>query len=578
MKLKGLKNRAYNIYYNTHTVAGIAISFALFVIFYAGSFSLFRHDIVRWENPNARIESPEEVNVDRTLAAVEAHYEGFAEAEAFTVRMPSEESPFVKFYGAEYVEEAENEDKAESKEENKAKDENTTGEEVKEEEKQKEYISAFINVDQDYHLTDHEESETTIGNTLYRLHYFGQIPVIGLFLSGFVALFFLFASITGIMIHWRNIATRFYAFVIEGKWKRIWSNAHTVLGVIGFPFQIAYGLTGAFFGLLTLLLAPSAFILFGGDTDKIVETVNPAAAIKIDKDAPEAEHASLQSYYLQVKDMYPDVKISNVRAFNHGRADGYAMFFLDDGRTINGTGQVVYALNSGQILYHKPPSESSYAEAVLNVISKLHFANFGGLPLRIIYFILAMITCFMILSGVLLWQEARNSKAYTDKQRRFHHRVTKVYLAITLGLFPATAIIFIANKLVPMEWAGRTTYVDTAFFLSWLLLIIAGLFWNNFRKLNRNYLRIGGLLSLLVPVANGVITGDWVWKTLASAQWYVASVDIFWMMTGLTALGVALFVDTSEPPKKAVKVKSKERIVVPKMQVEPAMVNYKKTK
>ncbi|MEM6698527.1 MAG: PepSY-associated TM helix domain-containing protein, partial [Bacteroidota bacterium] len=511
MKLKGLKNRAYNIYYNTHTVAGIAISFALFVIFYAGSFSLFRHDIVRWENPNARIESPEEVNIDHTLAAVEAHYEDFAEAEVFTVRMPSEESPFVKFYGAELTELEEVESKnGEDIEKEDEKSENNEGGETKETEEaqeKKEYFSSYINVDENYHLTDYEESETTIGNTIYRLHYFGQIPVIGLFLSGFVALFFLFASITGLLIHWRNITTRFYAFVIEGKWKRIWSNAHTVLGVIGFPFQIAYGLTGAFFGLLTLLLAPSAFILFGGDTDKIVATVNPAAAIEIDKDAPEADHASLQSYYLQVKALYPNTNISSVRAFNHGREDGYAVFFLDDGRTINGTGQVIYALNSGEILYHKAPTESSYAEAVVNVISKLHFANFGGLPLRIIYFILAMITCFMILSGVLLWQEARNSKAYTDKQRRFHHRVTKVYLAICLGLFPATAIIFIANKAVPMDLAGRVTYVDAAFFISWLLLIIAGLFWNNFKKLNRNYLQIGGVLSLFVPVANGVVTG-----------------------------------------------------------------------
>ncbi|MEN0046102.1 MAG: PepSY-associated TM helix domain-containing protein, partial [Bacteroidota bacterium] len=554
MKLKGLKNRAYNIYYNTHTVAGIAISFALFVIFYAGSFSLFRHDIVRWENPNARIESPEEVNIDHTLAAVEAHYEDFAEAEVFTVRMPSEESPFVKFYGAELTELEEVESKnGEDIEKEDEKSENNEGGETKETEEaqeKKEYFSSYINVDENYHLTDHEESETTIGNTIYRLHYFGQIPVIGLFLSGFVALFFLFASITGLLIHWRNITTRFYAFVIEGKWKRIWSNAHTVLGVIGFPFQIAYGLTGAFFGLLTLLLAPSAFILFGGDTDKIVATVNPAAAIEIDKDAPEADHASLQSYYLQVKALYPNTNISSVRAFNHGREDGYAVFFLDDGRTINGTGQVIYALNSGEILYHKAPTESSYAEAVVNVISKLHFANFGGLPLRIIYFILAMITCFMILSGVLLWQEARNSKAYTDKQRRFHHRVTKVYLAISLGLFPATAIIFIANKAVPMDLAGRVTYVDAAFFISWLLLIITGLFWNNFKKLNRNYLQIGGVLSLLIPVANGIVTDDWFWKTLANAQWYVASVDIFWMMTGVTALVVTLFIDTSKREQK----------------------------
>ncbi|MEM6697237.1 MAG: hypothetical protein AAF599_02485, partial [Bacteroidota bacterium] len=76
----------------------------------------------------------------------------------------------------------------------------------------------------------------------------------------------------------------------------------------------------------------------------------------------------------------------------------------------------------------------------------------------------------------------------------------------------------------------------------------------------------------------GVVTRDWVWKTLANAQWYVASVDIFWMMTGVTALVVTLFIDTSKPEQKVKRAKRKERIVVPEVQIEPAMVNFNKGK
>ncbi|GAA6770597.1 hypothetical protein AAGS39_13420 [Flavobacterium sp. CGRL2] len=44
-----MNNRHYNIYFHTHTVSGIVISVVLFVIFFAGSFSFFRDDIINWE-------------------------------------------------------------------------------------------------------------------------------------------------------------------------------------------------------------------------------------------------------------------------------------------------------------------------------------------------------------------------------------------------------------------------------------------------------------------------------------------------------------------------------------------------
>ena len=45
-----------------------------------------------------------------------------------------------------------------------------------------------------------------------------------------------------------------YAFSTEGKWKQIWTQAHTILGVVGFPFQLVYGVTGALFGISLLFL------------------------------------------------------------------------------------------------------------------------------------------------------------------------------------------------------------------------------------------------------------------------------------------------------------------------------------
>ncbi|MEO0341130.1 MAG: hypothetical protein AAF242_18190, partial [Bacteroidota bacterium] len=125
-----------------------------------------------------------------------------------------------------------------------------------------------------------------------------------------------------------------------------------------------------------------------------------------------------------------------------------------------------------------------------------------------------------------------------DRQRRFHHRITKAYLAITLSLFPAIAIIFLANKWVPMEMEQRVFYVNAFFFSGWLLLTIIGLFWDSYKRINRNYLLLGGILGLLVPISNGLVTGDWIWSTLANGQYFVFAVDFTWFLASGFALTV----------------------------------------
>jgi uncharacterized iron-regulated membrane protein len=521
MKLKALPKRAHNIFFHTHTVTGIVTSAALFIIFYTGAFALFRHELLRWENPQARFEAPAAVDFSRVLSSIKAANPAFAEAEHFSLRLPNEMVPYVQFFGAEQSEDG-----------------------------SPRRFKALINTAADYQVTLSSGPATTVGETLYELHFFGQLPG-GEYLSGFIAVFLLFAILTGVLIHWKNLLQKFYAFTVRGKWKQIWTNAHTVLGIIGLPFQVVYAVTGALFGLLTLLLVPSAFILFGGDTQAVLGAVRPESAIPLREDAPKIDHASLDKYYERVRKQLPGIPVSVITVRHHSRSDGIASFYFDDEMSIGGTGQLTFALNSGEVVSQNLPGESSYTKSVLNIITKLHFGTFGGLLLKGIYFILAMITCFMLLSGVLLWQQARNNKNYTDKQQRFHHRVTKANLAVCLSLFPATSLLFLANKLLPMELAERVFYVNAVFFIGWLLLTLLGLRWNDFRKLNLNYLRLGAIAALAIPIVNGLVTGDWLWKTFASGQYYVGSVDVFWLMAGLAAIGAKSAIQKTKSAPKA---------------------------
>jgi uncharacterized iron-regulated membrane protein len=534
MKLKGLGTRAYNALFHTHTVAGIVISFALFVVFYAGAFALFRHEIVQWENPDMRQALKQDVSLDEAIAKVNEVFD-LDFHEITNVYFPTKHSPVVYVYGARH-------------------DTDTTTERM----------AAYVNLD-DMSVQNVREPLTTVGDTIYHLHFFDQIPArIGLYLAGFVSLFFLFSVITGLLIHWRNLLTKFYGFVKEAKWKVIWTNAHTVLGVIGLPFQVIYAVTGAFFGLLTLILLPSVLLIYDGDSSKVFEKVQPQLGIEVEENAPVAQHITLTELSKLIAKKYPEFQIVRAQLRNYGREDAVATLQIDDHRGMLSSGTISMSMKDGQILdkYSIYPNQKSYSNAVTDYIFKLHFATFEGPFIKVLYFILSMITCFMIISGVLIWRTARDNAQYSLKQRMFHHRVTKWYLSICLSMFPAFAIIFLANKLVPMDMPGRVGLVNQIFFLSWLGLTIVGYFWNKYSQQNRNFLIIGGFLSLLVPVVNGLSTGGWIWNMWGQYP-SVVYVDVFWLLAGMTALYVSFFVlkvkRTSDIPEAIMPTKSSKK-------------------
>jgi len=521
MKLKALKPRLHNAMFHTHTVSGIVISFALFVCFYAGAIAPFLSEMYQWENPEARIEAIDasSVDYDRIASEMIANYEEFDAEAGFGMRPPTAAKPIIQLYGRK-----------------------------KTEDDSFERFNATIDPSTYEVVSTGDRPKTHMGQTIYELHFFNQIPVVGYYLSGFVAFFFLFAIITGLLTHWKNIVNKFYAFTTVGKWKQIWTNGHTVLGMITLPFQAIYAFTGALLGLSILLLAPSAYLLFNGDTNEIVKIVRPDISVANDDEAKVVDSPyHLNDVYNQVHARYPDHEVTVLFARNYMKEDGTISARLDDHKGLSGDGSFVFKSRTGELISEIKPYEKSYTIALYPILIKLHYVTYGGIFLKIIYFILAMTTCFIISSGVMIWYTARNKPMYTLKQRRFHHRVTKVYLALTQGLFPAIAIIFLANKIVPMDLPNRVVYVNGAFFLGWLTLILIGLRWNNLSKLNQNYLTIGGALGLLIPIANGIVTGDWIWKTLMAGDFHVFSVDFSWIMAG----GFALYLGRYVLPRRA---------------------------
>ena len=529
--------RSYNIIFHTHTVSGIVISVALYVIFFAGSFSFFRDEIVNWERGHTVATLDEiDLNIDDFLQDLGNDYDLYGR-DIGLYHYYNERSVGISLSGSK---------------------DSTATEEAR--------IGAFYYMDTYDKSTSTYQNAYTLGEFLYRLHFFAQIPYpVGYYISGFVAFFFLFAILTGIIVHWKKIISAFYVFRPWAKLKTIWTDAHTALGLIGFPFQLVYALTGAFFMLKAMMIAPLVLALYNGDQQKFNQDLDydvPVFALSYDKFQT---RFSIDNFVKQTKDKWRGFKITELQIFNYGDRNMHVLIGgnMPYSNKMHGIGKIIYKIDGESIAYQKDPlKNSSYLDGIKNTLFRLHLADYGGRGLRIISFLLGIISCFVILSGVMIWLVARDKKNVPEKRRRFNQKVVWWYLAICLSMYPMIAIEFLLVKWFP---PAEMSFIYNTFFSGWALLSLFFFLKKDNVFTIRWTLLLGGLFGAMVPVVNGLVSGNWLWTSWAHQRSDILFVDIFWIsLSGLSWIAIAVF-----------KLKPKQQPVRPEKQALKSTVIMK---
>jgi len=504
-----MENRQYNIFFHLHTISGIVISVLLYVIFFAGSFSFFRDEIVNWErNEPVFLKKRIDVNIDIALDSIQKKYNLYGRDISFS-RGYDERRVAVNI--------------------SESKDTLITE------------AGDFFYLDTKTYASYSYESSYTLGEFLYRLHFFAQIPYpAGYYLSGFTALFLLFALLTGILVHWKKIITNFFVFRPFKKIKTVWTDAHTVLGTIGLPFQTVYAVTVAFFMIQIVLIAPNVMILYNGDEGKLYEDLGYVPVSYPFQNEKLDHHISVNAFVQKASETWTDYDVTQLTITNYGDKGMHISVEGELSKTIKfiAPGELTYKASTKEIVHQKSPyGKVSYLDGVKDVLYRLHFGDYGGYALKIASFLLGILSCFVIITGILVWLEARNKKSIPEKRKRFNETVGHIYLAICLTMYPVTAFSFIVTKLVPREFdAPRQTILYSVFFITWLLLSLSFWFKKSNYITNKYTLLSGGLLGLLIPVLNGFTTGNWIWYTAANRHYDLFVVDALWFAISIVTL------------------------------------------
>ncbi|WP_106794037.1 PepSY domain-containing protein [Aquimarina sp. Aq78] len=503
-----MSKRNHNIFFNTHTVSGIVISVTLYIIFFAGAFALFKEEIAIWEEGKSigHVERSD-IDYDRILKTLDDQYQ--LTGRDLQLNLGEDRDHIYVFMGA-------------------SKDSLAS-----EKGKQSNYFYVDINsID-----TKTYPEQYSLGEFLYRLHFFAQLPSIGIYLAGFVALFFLFAIVTGVIVHWKKIIPNFYTFNPKSVLKRVWVDAHTALGVIGLPFQFIFAVTGAYFCLSILVLLP-ANTLYNNNQTKLMEDLRPERKTYEWIARAEKEIPSFNAFSKKTTNNQTDFHLTRGIIKNYGGTNMKYVLIgeYEDNKRFIGTGRTVLDVFSGKIEEQKNPDKTVYSEDFQRTISRLHFGDYGGIPMKMIYFILAMITCFVIITGVLIWIEARNKKSMTISQRLYTARVGHIYLAICLSMLPVTALAFLFVKFSNGYFEDKQTTIYYFYFMLWLIAIFFFRFKRDNYATNKYSLLLGAIFGFLIPISNGIISGNWIWNTFNQHQFEILLIDVLWIIIASISL------------------------------------------
>ncbi|ANW95575.1 hypothetical protein AXE80_04475 [Wenyingzhuangia fucanilytica] len=506
-----MDNRKHNILFHTHTVSGIVISVVLYVIFFAGSFSFFRDEIINWErNQSTKVTDGIHFNINKALDSIQTNKTLYGRS--VSIEKHSNERRLNVSLSA-------------SKDTLAAKE--TNGRD-------------FFYLDTQDFSQHQYVSSYSLGEFLYRLHFLAQIKYpVGYYLAGFTAFFFLFAIITGVLVHWKKIVSNFYVFRPMAKLKALWTDAHTALGMIGLPFQFVYAVTGAFFMIKLLLVAPNVMVIYNGNQQELYKDLGYTPTDFSFHQTKNTEQVDYNKYLKNIQQQWPNFNITKVLIQNFGDTNEHITLEGHTNRNLkfNGFGKITYKTSTNEVVYEKKPTETtSYLESVKNILYRIHYGDYGGYLLKILSFILGLTSCFVIISGVMIWLVARDKKNVPEKRRRFNQRVVLIYLAICLSMYPITALSFIAVKVFAAQMSQ--SFIYSFYFIGWLIFTLFFITKKDIYFINKWTLKLGSYIGLCIPIVNGFTTGNWIWLTLQNQQYQLFFIDAFWICLSLTTLWV----------------------------------------
>ncbi len=495
-----MKAATLRTFLSVHTWAGLLSGMLLFIAFYAGAVAVFVHELDGWERPHQPAPTQGE-----SLAAAQVLVDGLLQAHPeaaheFTLVLPGEHGAQPSLFWF---------DQASGERRKLVADAKTGGSEVP-------ARGSFIEF-------------------IYDLHFTAGLPLtLGTYLFGIACILYGLALVSGVVLYAPTFLKDLFALRRGRNLKRLWQDAHNVIGLLSLPFHILFAWSGAVLTIGFVLLAPFQFLVFEG---KLLDVLEMDFAI-----APHVEPAGEARAMLPVAELVrrveialPGMAVGSLSYHDAGDANAQVTAYgrLPQG-TLAGFGGVALNASTGEIVSALGPKDFTPGMGMLQGLTALHFGNFGGMAVKWLYFLLGLAGAFLFYSGNLLWIESRRKRRQVAQPGRTRF-VAGLTIGVCIGCMAGVSAVFLAGALLPQPWIAR----------SYFLVFFAAIAWAFLRPPTRaahELLWLCALLTAAIPVAGWIGSGEHLIAAAWHGHWHRFVIDAtalamatgFWRMARAT--------------------------------------------
>ena len=463
-----------------HAWLGMVSGLALFVAFFAGAINVFHHELHHWqESHHGHEQAAGPADPDHFLQQLITRFPASADRMYF---LPDEDPGAMWFQPGE---------------------DGAAGE----------WRTAHAsNFAEDGSFTQQPGSE--LADFVNELHYELGIPGngglinIGMTLMGFVAVLYGVALFSGLIIHWPKIRKELFALKHQGNLRRYWKNLHNLIGIISFPFHLIMSVTGAAMGLFTVMAIVLGLLVFGPQLQGVIQKETDVWP-PVQSQGETLAMAPMADYLAAANNELPGMDVGWVEIRGYGDAAGW----MDVAGSQPGfLGHHVHVVldNTMKPLRISAPGERTFNFAAISPVYSLHFGDYGGVWVKLLYFAMGLLGSLLFVSGNILWCERRSDRVGPSRSSAFLLRLT---LGLCFGVVSGIAFSFLVSKLLPYTpWAALVASAERQVF--WWVLVVLVLWSLRASPLRFSglWLRIMPFLYLAIPLAQVVVEGSHAWQ------------------------------------------------------------------
>lgn len=236
---------------------------------------------------------------------------------------------------------------------------------------------------------------------LQELHIQLHLPkTLGLAVVSFFGILLLHLIISGLLTHSRIFKD---AFTLNwgGTGQKQQIDLHNRLSVWGLPFHAMIAITGAFFGLVSILVLIAASAFYDNDREALIADIYGTEPIIAN--APELNieqsFANMAAVDKRATPIY--VVVQNITTNEQ---------FIEIAATL--PQRLIYSEiyqfhADGQYIRQQGMANGPLGQQALYSVYRLHFGHFGNLAVKVVYLILGLALTYISVSGINIWLNKR---------------------------------------------------------------------------------------------------------------------------------------------------------------------------